>query len=63
MPGTIVASVSNDFKKDHNNIPWMNFAFDGQEDATIDTNMHAFMHQSNEYCLKNGYDKVEAHNR
>lgn len=32
MPGTIVCAVSNDFKKDHHNIPWLNYAYDGQEE-------------------------------
>jgi len=49
MPGTIVSSVSGDFRKDHNNIPWLNFAYDGQEDASIETHMQAFMHQAHEY--------------
>ncbi len=50
MPGTIVSSVSGDFKKDHNNIPWLNFAYDGQEDAGIETHLQAFMHQAYEFC-------------
>lgn len=49
MPGTIVASVSGDFRKDHNNIPWLNFAYDGQEDASIETQLQAFIHQADEY--------------
>ncbi len=58
MPGTIVASVSGDFKKDHNNIPWLNFAYDGQEDASIETHLQAFMHQAHEYCSEHKYNKV-----
>ena len=62
MPGTIVASVSGDFKKDHNNIPWLNFAYDGQQDASIETHLQAFMHQANEYCRKNNYHLVSSDN-
>jgi len=58
MPGTIVSSVSGDFKKDHNNIPWLNFAYDGQEDASIETHLQAFMHQAHEYCSENKYNLV-----
>lgn len=59
MPGTIVASLSGDFKKDHNNIPWLNFAYDGQEDATIDTHLQAFMHQAYSYRDEHGYHLVK----
>ncbi|MDZ7739509.1 MAG: acyl-CoA dehydratase activase [Bacteroidales bacterium] len=60
MPGTIVASVSGDFKKDHNNIPWLNFAYDGQEDASIETHLQAFMHQAHEYNKENKYHTVRS---
>ncbi len=58
MPGTIICAVSNDFKKDHNNIPWLNYAYDGQEDSSIETRLQAFMHQAREYCAINGFDKT-----
>jgi predicted CoA-substrate-specific enzyme activase len=57
MPGTIVCAVSNDFKKDHHNIPWLNYAYDGQEDSSIETRLQAFMHQAKEYSATNGFDK------
>lgn len=60
MPGTIVASVSGDFKKDHNNIPWLNFAYDGQEDTTIETQLQAFMHQAHEYSRMNNCHAVQS---
>ncbi|MEZ5000600.1 MAG: hypothetical protein R2727_08155 [Bacteroidales bacterium] len=49
MPGTIVSSVSSDFRKDHGNIPWLNFAYDGQQDSGIDTHLQAFMFQARQY--------------
>lgn len=49
MPGTLIASLTGDFRKDHHNIPWENIAYDGQEDSGIDTRLQAFMHQAKEY--------------
>ncbi len=57
MPGTIIAAVSNDFKKDHHNIPWLNYAYDGQEDSSIETRLQAFMHQAKEFSETSGFDK------
>jgi hypothetical protein len=59
MPGTIVSSVSGDFRKDHNNIPWLNFAYDGQEDASIETHMQAFMHQAHEYQREHNFQLTD----
>ncbi|KAF0236291.1 MAG: CoA-substrate-specific enzyme [Prolixibacteraceae bacterium] len=57
MPGTIICAVSNDFKKDHHNIPWLNYAYDGQEDSSNETRLQAFMHQAKEYSAINEFDK------
>ncbi len=57
MPGTLVASVSNLFRKDHNNIPWENIAYDGQEATNIDSRLQAFMHQCHEYDRINNFGK------
>jgi predicted CoA-substrate-specific enzyme activase len=56
MPGTIICAVSNDFKKDHHNIPWLNYAYDGQEDSSNETRLQAFMHQAKEFNETNGFD-------
>jgi predicted nucleotide-binding protein (sugar kinase/HSP70/actin superfamily) len=53
MPGTLVASLSTDFRKDHKNIPWENIAYDGQEDSSVDIRLQAFMHQAKEYNMTN----------
>ncbi len=58
MPGTLVASVSNLFRKDHNNIPWENIAYDGQEATNIDSRLQAFMHQCHEYDRINNSGKA-----
>ena len=49
MPGTLITSVSHAFRADHNNIPWVNIAYDGQDDPSIDTRLQAFMYQVKEY--------------
>jgi predicted nucleotide-binding protein (sugar kinase/HSP70/actin superfamily) len=49
MPGTLICSISGTFRKDHNNIPWVDHAYDGQDDASIDTRLQAFMYQVKEY--------------
>ena len=58
MPGTLVSSLTNDFRKDHNNIPWETIAYDGQEDTSIDTRLQAFMHQVKEYAQLNNTVKT-----
>jgi len=57
MPGTVIESVSDRFKRDHNNIPYVNIAYDGQDNTTIDMRIQAFMHQAKEYAKEKGYDK------
>lgn len=59
MPGTVVAAVSHKFKKDHNQLPYVSIAYDGQEDTSIDLRLQAFMHQAKEYAVRNKYDKPD----
>ncbi|MDY0099543.1 MAG: acyl-CoA dehydratase activase [Bacteroidales bacterium] len=49
MPGTLVASVSDSFRKDHNGIPFINIAYDGQDTVSLDTRLQAFAYQVKEY--------------
>jgi predicted nucleotide-binding protein (sugar kinase/HSP70/actin superfamily) len=58
LPGTIVASLSTAFRKDHNDMPWVDIAFDGQEDTGIETRLQAFVHQAKEYNRTQGYNKT-----
>jgi predicted CoA-substrate-specific enzyme activase len=51
MPGTVVASVSDSFRKDYNNIPFINIAYDGQDSVSLDTRLQAFAFQVKEYDL------------
>ena len=49
MPGTLVASVSDSFRKDHDNMPWINIAYDGQDSVSIETRLQAFAFQVKEF--------------
>jgi len=49
MPGTVVASVSDAFRKDHSNIPFLNIAYDGQDSVSLETRLQAFVFQVKEY--------------
>jgi len=62
LPGTIVASLSSSFRKDHDDMPWVDIAFDGQEDTGIETRLQAFVHQAKEYAKAKGYDKPRVWN-
>jgi len=50
MPGTLVASVSDSLRKDHNNIPFINIAFDGQDSVSVETRLQAFAFQVKEFA-------------
>ena len=56
MPGTVVASVSDIFRKDNNNIPFINIAYDGQDSVSLDTRLQAFVFQVKEFARR--YDGV-----
>lgn len=49
MPGTLIASVSDSFRKDHDNIPFINIAYDGQDSVSLDTRLQAFVFQVKEF--------------
>jgi len=50
MPGTVVASVSDSFRKDHDNMPFINIAYDGQDSVSLDTRLQAFVFQVKEFA-------------
>ncbi len=50
MPGTLIASVSDSFRKDYNNIPFLNIPYDGQDTVSLETRLQAFMFQVREYA-------------
>jgi len=53
MPGTLIAAVSDSFRKDHNNIPFINIAYDGQDTVSLDTRLQAFVFQVKEFAKAN----------
>jgi predicted nucleotide-binding protein (sugar kinase/HSP70/actin superfamily) len=59
MPGTLIASVSDSFRKDHNNIPFINIAYDGQDTVSLDTRLQAFVFQVKEYAAAQKVVKTE----
>jgi predicted nucleotide-binding protein (sugar kinase/HSP70/actin superfamily) len=58
MPGTVVASVADQFKHDHDNLPYVSIAYDGQEDTNIDLRLQAFMHQAYQFAREKGYEEM-----
>lgn len=58
MPGTLICSISDVFRKDHNQIPWVDYTYDGQEDASIETRLQAFMYQVKEYQLRENSESL-----
>ena len=51
MPGTLIASVSDTFRKDNNNIPFINIAYDGQDSVSLETRLQAFVYQVKEFAM------------
>jgi predicted nucleotide-binding protein (sugar kinase/HSP70/actin superfamily) len=49
MPGMVVSAISKRFREDYDNVPWLNLAYDGQEESQSLTRLEAFMHQVKEY--------------
>ncbi len=54
MPGTIVGAVMKRYREDHNDIPFLNMAYDGQEETNTLTRLEAFMHQARQYQRQMG---------
>ncbi|MBU1205680.1 MAG: CoA activase [Proteobacteria bacterium] len=54
MPGTIVGAVMKRYREDHNNIPFLTMAYDGQEETNTLTRLEAFMHQARQYQRQMG---------
>ncbi len=57
LPGTIIASLSDTFRRDNDNLPWIDIAYDGQSDSGIETRLEAFVHQAKAYERKNNNQK------
>ncbi len=49
MPGTVVNALFKRFREEHNNIPFLNLAYDGQEQTNTRTRMEAYMYQVRQF--------------
>ena len=49
MPGTVVNSLFRRFQEDHDHIPFLNLAYDGQEQTHTRTRLEAFMYQVRQF--------------
>ncbi len=49
MPGTVVNSLFNRFREEHDNIPFLALAYDGQEQTHTLTRLEAFMYQVRQF--------------
>ncbi|MBN2051419.1 MAG: hypothetical protein JW760_13285 [Spirochaetales bacterium] len=54
MPGTAIAAVSDSFRQDYDNIPWVNVDYDGEDITGIETRLQAFVYQAKEYLKTHG---------
>jgi predicted nucleotide-binding protein (sugar kinase/HSP70/actin superfamily) len=54
MPGTLISAVAPSFRKDHENIPWINIDYDGQDLSSLTTRLQAFTFQAVEYADTHG---------
>jgi predicted nucleotide-binding protein (sugar kinase/HSP70/actin superfamily) len=60
LPGTLISALSPGFTQDHDGIPWINIAYDGQEEASVETRLQAFVYRAEEYARRNGHDAPRA---
>jgi predicted nucleotide-binding protein (sugar kinase/HSP70/actin superfamily) len=56
LPGTLVSAVAPRFSEDHDGIPWISIAYDGQEEASVTTRLQAFVYRAEEYARRKGFD-------
>jgi predicted nucleotide-binding protein (sugar kinase/HSP70/actin superfamily) len=49
MPGTIAGALLKRMREDHDNIPLLTIAYEGQQDTQTVTRLEAFMHQARAY--------------
>ena len=49
MPGTISHALLKKVRRDFNDIPFLNMVYDGDEQATAQIRLEAFMYQAHEY--------------
>jgi predicted nucleotide-binding protein (sugar kinase/HSP70/actin superfamily) len=52
MPGTIVTGILKRMRKDHDQIPVLSLAYDGQREASMLNRLEAFVHQARQFERK-----------
>jgi len=52
MPGTIVTGLMKKLREDHDQLPFISLAYDGQEDGTTITRLEAFVHQATQFAKR-----------
>ena len=63
MPSTIVSSLMKKVQKDLHGMPALSIAYDGQEQATTETRLEAFIHQARAFKQRRGQHKARAAGR
>ncbi len=61
MPSTIVSSLMKKVQKDLGAMPALSIAYDGQEQATTETRLEAFMHQARAFQQRKGRHRNVPH--
>jgi len=54
MPGTIVHAVMKRFREEHDNVPYLSMACDGQEQTNLRSRLEAFMYQVGQFQDRQG---------
>jgi len=54
MPGTIVHAVMKRFREEHDNVPYLSMACDGQEQTNLRSRLEAFMYQVGQFQGRQG---------
>ncbi|MFH1407350.1 MAG: hypothetical protein ABIH01_05065 [Candidatus Omnitrophota bacterium] len=49
MPSTVVAGLAKRIRADYGWVPWLDIAYDAQEEVNIRTRLEAFMYQANKF--------------
>ena len=60
LPGTISNAVHKRVRTDYGEFPFLNMVYDGNEQATDQTRLEAFVYQATEFMKRNGPVKLDA---
>ncbi len=61
MPGTISQAILKRLRQDFDNIPFLNMVYDGDEQATTQTRLEAFMYQAHEFMRRKTKERTPTH--